>query len=327
LWEEKIFTTVLKHEAKKERVMITKVIIPAAGLGTRFLPQTKAVPKEMLPIVDKPALHYIIEECFAAGINSIIVVTTHGKQSIENYFEFSPHFEYHLQSTPKKQPLENLNKLLKGLTFTYVYQGEPLGLGHAVWKARHAVGSEYVAIMLPDDIIINSTPNIAQLAKIAHQEKCNVVAVREVPADQVSSYGIIGIKKQFSPNLFQVRELIEKPSIEAAPSNLAIVGRYVLSSSIFEMLEDQHYGAIGEIQLTDAIQRLLLSGEKVFAHKIQGQHFDVGTPTGWLKANICLMLQNPEYGRDMVSFLEELNPEMIAMQGKAGYLKKQNARF
>ena len=306
--------------------MVTKVIIPAAGLGTRFLPETKVIPKEMLPILDKPALQYVIEEAALAGIQNVIMIIGSGKRSIEEYFEVSPHLEHQLQMRKKDHSLDQLNKLIKGLTFSYIHQGEPLGLGHAVWKARHAVSDEYVAIMLPDDIITGSMNNIAQLAKIAQQEKCNVVAVREVPTELVSRYGIIGIKKQFSPNLFQVKELVEKPTIEAAPSNLAIVGRYVLSSSIFTVLDEQQYGAIGEIQLTDAIQKLLLSGEKVFAYKIQGQHYDVGTPSGWLKANISLALQHPEYNTDIMSFLSELNPELLVMQGRADQLKRQHLR-
>lgn len=303
--------------------MVTKAIIPAAGIGSRFLPATKATPKEMLPVLNKPAVQYAVEEGFLSGIKNFIIVTDTRKRTIEDHFEILSDFNQTLLSMNALDRIEQLNKLIKQLDFTYVRQGEPLGLGHAIWKARHAVGNEHVAIMLPDDIITNVQPGIGQLIKIAHQEKCNVIAVREVPSEELPHYGVVSIKKQFSPNLFQIKELVEKPRIENAPSNLAIVGRYVLSARIFDMLEETTFGAIGEIQLTDAIQKLLLSGEKVFAYKLQGNHYDVGTPLGWLKANLTLALQHPEYSNEMLDYLAHLDKEMVLMQGIAAHLKKQ----
>ena len=303
--------------------MIVKAVIPAAGLGTRFLPATKATPKEMLPLIDKPAIQYAVEEAMSAGIKNIVMVTGSNKRAVEDHFEAAPLLQQTLESRQKQGLLKEINTILKNVDFSYVRQSEQLGLGHAVWTARHAVGNQHVAIMLPDDIITGSTPGIGQLIKIARQEKCNVVAVREVPVDQVSNYGVISIKKQFSPNLFQIKELVEKPSLEVAPSNLAIVGRYVLSPTIFEMLGQTEPGAIGEIQLTDAIQKLIFAGEKVFAYKVQGDHYDVGNPLGWLKANLTLALKHPVYGAAMLDYLQEIDRDMLFIQGKAEALTRQ----
>ena len=303
--------------------MISKAIIPAAGLGTRFLPITKALPKEMLPLLNKPAIQYIVEEGMHAGIKNFIMVTSTSKQTIHHHFQPNPHLEQQLILKQKEQAIAGLKKILKSVDFTNVHQYEPSGLGHAVWSARHAVGKELVSVMLPDDIFTCSTAGIGQLMKIATQEKCNVVAVKEVPSEQISRYGVVAIKKQFSPNLFQVKELVEKPSIENAPSNLAIVGRYVLSPTIFDILGETQSGAIGEIQLTDAIQQLIFSGEKVFAYKIQGTHYDLGTPLGWLKSNLSMALKHPAYSQEIMEFLSTLDKEMLLIEGKAEALNKQ----
>jgi UTP--glucose-1-phosphate uridylyltransferase len=288
-------------------MLVTKAIIPAAGLGTRFLPATKAIPKEMLPILDKPSMQYVVEEGVKSGIKNFVVVTAKNKESIIDHF-----------SSFKG------NGHSRAAHFLSVRQDEPLGLGHAIWTARHAIGKEYVAVMLPDDIIMSSDPGLGQLIKIATQEKCSVIAVQEVPRELVSRYGVIDVKKQFSPNLFQVRDLIEKPAPEKAPSSLAIVGRYVLSPHIFEALEQTTSGAVGEIQLTDAIQKLALSGEKVFAYKIKGERFDTGTPLGLLKASVVLSLRNPKYSQEMIQFLSDMDRELIALQGKSETISKQS---
>ncbi len=302
--------------------MIHKAIIPAGGLGTRFLPATKTTPKEMLPLLDKPAIQYIIEEGVKSSIKTFVVITGKNKSVIEDHFDPYPELELFLKNRKKEDLLEGVNKIINASNFIYMRQKEALGLGHAVWTARHVVGKEHVAVFLPDDIIISPTPCMAQLMQIAIQEKCNVVAVQEVPMDQVSSYGIIGIRKQFSPNLFQVKELVEKPTLIDAPSNLAIVGRYVLSPNIFNILDEMNIGAGGEIQLTDAIQSLLLSGEKVFAYKIQGTRYDIGNPLGLLKANIDLALRNAKYGEDILNYLNTLERDILVMQGKAAMISK-----
>lgn len=302
--------------------MVTKAIIPAGGLGTRFLPATKTTPKEMFPVLDKPAIQYIVEEGLKSGIKNYVVVTGKNKIVIEDHFDPYPELENFLESKKKKDLLEGLTKIINATNFIYVRQKEPLGLGHAIWTARHVVGKEYVAVFLPDDIIIHPVPAISQLMQVAQQEKCNVVAVQEVPLNNVSSYGVIGIRKQFSPNLFQVKELVEKPSPADAPSNLAIIGRYILSPSIFEALDELKVGANGEIQLTDAIQTLLLSGEKVFAYKVQGVRYDIGNPMGLLKANIDLALRNPKYADILLEYFKELDRDRVVMEGKANLLNK-----
>lgn len=303
--------------------MIVKAIIPAGGLGTRFLPATKAMPKEMLPLLDKPAIQYVIEEGYRSGIKSCIIVTNKTKNVIEDHFDISLELEQLLKEKDKEELLEGVGKLLKNMNFAYVRQHEQLGLGHAVWSARHLVGKEQIAILLPDDIIVNTSPCIGQLAQIALQEKCSVVAVQEVPLEEVSRYGVVSIRKQFSPNLFQIKDLVEKPSIADAPSNLAIVGRYVLSSSIFSHLDEQKIGSGGEIQLTDAIQSMLLSGEKVFAYRIQGTRYDVGNPLGFIKANIDLALRDAQLSAPLIEYLTQLDRELLIMQGKVDALGKQ----
>jgi len=286
-------------------MLVTKAIIPAAGLGTRFLPATKVVPKELLPLVDKPSIQYVVEEGVKSGIKNFIVVTSKNKDMIVD----------HLTT--------DLSKNISNSNFIYVRQSEPLGLGHAVWSARHAVGKEYISIMLPDDIITGAEPGLGQLVKVAAQEKCSVIAVQEVPRSEVSRYGVIDVKKQFSPNLFQVRDLVEKPKPDDAPSCLAIVGRYILSPGIFEALEQTGAGAIGEIQLTDGIQNMILNGEKVFAYRIKGERYDTGTPIGLLKASIAFALKNPAYSQEMSEFLGQLDRELLLMQGKSEILGKQ----
>ena len=217
---------------------IKSAIIPAAGFGTRFLPATKAIPKEMLPLLEKPAVQYIVEEALKAGIKNYTFVTNPHKKALEDHFDTMLDLEALLETQRKQDLLGNLPKLIDSASFTYVRQGEPRGLGHAIWSARHTIGSDPVAIMLPDDIILGTQPAIGQLAKIAQQERASVIAVQEVPLDQIANYGVIGIKKQLTPSLFHVRDLVEKPSMADAPSNLAVVGRYILSPKIIGALEE-----------------------------------------------------------------------------------------
>lgn len=302
--------------------MNIKAIIPAGGLGTRFLPATKASPKEMLPILEKPAIQYIVEEGIKSGLKTFVFITGKNKSAIEDHFDTSPELEQYLHLKRKDELLEGITKIVNAANFIYVRQKETLGLGHAVWTARHVVGKDHLAIFLPDDVIVHQNPTMSQLMQIAVQEKCSVVAVQEVPVHNIPNYGIIGVKKQFSPNLFQIKELVEKPSVIDAPSNLAIVGRYVLSPDIFEALDEQCVDSRGEIQLTDAIQTLLLSGEKIFAYKIQGTRYDIGTPVGLLKANIDFALRNQKYATEVTNYLQEVDREMLLMQGKINALSK-----
>lgn len=304
--------------------MKIKAIIPAAGFGTRFLPATKAVPKELLPIIDKPAIQYVVEEGIKSGIKDFVIITGKNKKAIEDHFDNYLELQSNLKSKNKEILLEGVNKIIEKANFLFVRQREQLGLGHAIQTAKPAFGDEHVAIFLPDDIFTGKVPGMAQLIKIATQEKCNVIAVQEVPKEEVTRYGIIDVRRQFSPNLFQVRDLVEKPPVNAAPSNLAIVGRYVLSSNIFESLEDLQFGSDGEVQLTDGIQNLLLNGEKVFAYKIQGQRYDTGTTLGWLKTNIEFALKHPKYSAAILEHLSKMDREFLVMQGKAEDLSKKS---
>lgn len=285
---------------------ITKTIIPAAGLGTRFLPYTKAIPKEMLPILNKPAIEYGIEESIASGASQFILITGKGKNAIADHIDAAYNYENTLEERNKNDLLTSTARLERLGTYTYIRQREPLGLGHAVSLAKQCIGpKEYFGIILPDDIIDSKDPALKQLIRIAHQEKASVIAVQEVPSNCVSQYGIISIKKQITPNLFQISKITEKPTFKDAASNLAVVGRYVLSAKIFNSLEYISTLGTDEIQLSDAITHMLQNNERVFAYKIQGRRYDLGTPVGWVKANIGYALKNPEYAPHIRTILEE----------------------
>jgi UTP--glucose-1-phosphate uridylyltransferase len=291
-----------------------KALIPAAGLGTRFLPATKNMPKEMLPIINKPAIHYIVEEGIRSGINDFVIVTNKTKNIIEDYFDTSLELETFLHLKNKSSLIAPVNALLQKARFIYVRQKKPLGLGNAVFSAKHVIENHHVAIFLPDDIMVSQVPAMQQLIKVARQEKCNVIAIEEVPMEHISNYGVIAIRKQFSPNLFQVKEVVEKPSARTAPSNLAIIGRYVLSPKIFHELQNTQAGSGGEIQLTDAIETLLQSGEKVFAYKTNALRYDVGTPLGLIKANIDFAIKNASLSKDILTYLNKLEKDMLMLQ-------------
>jgi len=286
---------------------VTKTIIPAAGLGTRFFPFTKSLPKEMVPLLEKPALQWIIEECLASDIKQFSIVTSRSKQAIENHFDIDPGLEITLKEKNKQYLLSGIEKILRSAQFSYIRQPEPLGLGHAVLTARHTVGKEYFSVLLPDEIFISQQPAIGQLIKIARQEKASIVAVREVPMDQVSSYGVVALKKQITPKLFQVSHLVEKPKQQDAPSNLAMVGRYILSHKVFDSLAELNPYAENELQLPDGISHMLKKGEKVFAYKISGTRYDIGKPLGWIEAVIGTALQDPRYSAQVRNFIKTLD--------------------
>lgn len=289
---------------------ITKVVIPSAGVGSRFLPYTKTIPKEMLPLINRPALHYIIEEALKSSINQFICITSRQKHSIEDYFDLSPELNEFLKERDELSLLAEIEKIIRSSEFTYIRQTSLLGLGHAVWLARHCIQKEYFGIMLPDDIITGKDAALGQLMRVARQEKGSVIAVQEVPTECIPFYGIIDIKKQITPNLFQVSNLVEKPDKKNAPSNLAVVGRYVISPKIFNALEEMNTYSIGEeLQLTDAINNMMQNNEKIFAYKIQGMRYDIGRPLGWIKAIIGLALQDPHYSEPIKRFLDDLGTE------------------
>ncbi|MGG3907180.1 UTP--glucose-1-phosphate uridylyltransferase GalU [Geobacillus stearothermophilus] len=282
---------------------VRKAIIPAAGLGTRFLPATKAMPKEMLPIVDKPTIQYIVEEAIASGIEDIIIVTGKGKRAIEDHFDNAFELEQNLIEKGKYDLLEKVKEPSK-VDIHYIRQKEPKGLGHAVWCARNFIGDEPFAVLLGDDIVQAETPCLKQLIDQYEQTLSSVIGVKRVPDNETHRYGIIDPLEQHGRR-YQVRQFVEKPAPGTAPSNLAIMGRYILTPEIFLFLEKQEAGAGGEIQLTDAIQKLN-EIQRVFAYEFEGKRYDVGEKIGFIKTTIEFALQNDELREDLIQFMEQV---------------------
>ncbi|MBS4218964.1 UTP--glucose-1-phosphate uridylyltransferase GalU [Bacillus sp. FJAT-49711] len=283
---------------------VKKAIIPAAGLGTRFLPATKAMPKEMLPIVDKPTIQYIVEEAVASGIEDIIIVTGKGKRAIEDHFDNAPELERNLEEKSKYDLLDKVQYSSNLANIHYIRQKQPKGLGHAIWCARNFIGDEPFAVLLGDDIVQSGIPCIQQLISQYEETQSSVIGVQRVPVSETHRYGIVDPSLQ-SNRRYSVKNFVEKPKQGTAPSNLAIIGRYVLTSSIFELLERQEVGAGGEIQLTDAIQKLNKL-EKVFAYEFEGKRFDVGEKLGFVKTNIEFALQHEDLKDELLLILDEL---------------------
>lgn len=288
---------------------VKKAIIPAAGLGTRFLPATKAMPKEMLPIVDKPTIQYIIEEAIDSGIEDIIIVTGKGKRAIEDHFDHSFELEQNLLEKGKYEILEKVQESSK-INIHYIRQKEPKGLGHAVWCARKFIGNEPFAVLLGDDIVQAETPCLRQLMDQYEATQSSVIGVQTVPETETHRYGIIDPLVQKGRS-YQVSKFVEKPAKGTAPSNLAIMGRYILTPEIFTLLEDQQTGAGGEIQLTDAIQRL--NGiQRVFAYDFEGKRYDVGEKLGFIQTTIEMALQHDELKHELLGYMEKLlQKEMV----------------
>lgn len=284
---------------------IFKAVIPTAGLGSRFLPATKSIPKEMIPLLNKPAIQYIIEEGLDSALSDYVFITRKGKESIMHHFEEDRELELFLKERSSSALMTRVDRIIRSTNFAYVMQPEPLGLGHAIWCARNTIGKEYFSVLLPDDIMISKPPAIAQLIKIARQEKASVIAVQEVPMEATPAYGVIDIRKQITTNLFQVDRLVEKPAQHEAPSNLAIIGRYVLSHKLFPALEEIEADESGELQLTDGIAQMIKNNEKVYAFKVQGVRYDIGNPLGWIKATIGCALQHPDYASEINKFLSD----------------------
>ncbi|PJW16041.1 UTP--glucose-1-phosphate uridylyltransferase GalU [Geobacillus sp. WSUCF-018B] len=282
---------------------VRKAIIPAAGLGTRFLPATKAMPKEMLPIVDKPTIQYIVEEAIASGIEDIIIVTGKGKRAIEDHFDIAFELEQNLIEKGKYDLLEKVKEPSK-VDIHYIRQKEPKGLGHAVWCARNFIGDEPFAVLLGDDIVQAETPCLKQLIDQYEQTLSSVIGVKRVPDNETHRYGIIDPLEQHGRR-YQVRQFVEKPAPGTAPSNLAIMGRYILTPEIFLFLEKQEAGAGGEIQLTDAIQKLN-EIQRVFAYEFEGKRYDVGEKIGFIKTTIEFALQHDELREDLIQFMERV---------------------
>lgn len=285
---------------------INKAVIPAAGLGTRFLPYTKAVPKEMLPLLEKPSIQLIIEEGLASNITDFIIIANDDKPALVNHLSHQPKFEEELAARGKAALLNDINTIIDAAQFTFVPQPKKLGLGHAVLMAKEAIGDEYFTVFLPDEIMVGEVPAIAQLIKVAQKYNASVIGVLEVPHEKVSSYGVIAIKEQLEDGIFEVAELVEKPAIDQAPSNFAIVGRYVLSPRIFTALENTQPGAGNEIQLTDGIENMMRNGERVIACVMNTSRYDVGNPLGWIQANIDIALKHPTLGPIVKEYCKKL---------------------
>ncbi|MGD0907407.1 MAG: UTP--glucose-1-phosphate uridylyltransferase GalU [Candidatus Acidiferrales bacterium] len=296
--------------AEKPR-RVRKAVLPAAGLGTRFLPATKAQPKEMLPVVDKPLIQYVVEECVASGIDNIIIVTGRGKNAIEDHFDSSPELESFLESKGKSDLAELVHSIGNMVHFSYTRQKEPLGLGHAVLVAKELVGNEPFAVLLGDVIIPGPCPATKQLIQVYEQTGIGAIAVEEVPRAKTGLYGIVDVEPAVEAGpggrLMKIRDLVEKPNPADAPSNLAVTGRYVLPPEVFDCLERTTPGRGGEIQLTDGL-RLLAKESGLLAYVYEGKSYDAGDKLGFLKATVEIGLENPEFGGEFREYLRALKP-------------------
>jgi UTP--glucose-1-phosphate uridylyltransferase len=285
---------------------VRKAVFPAAGLGTRFLPATKAQPKEMLPLVDKPIIQYVIEEAVAAGLTNIIIVTGRGKNAIEDHFDVSYELERLLQERGKTDLLEQVRAVSNMINVSYVRQGEALGLGHAVLVARDLVGDEPFAVMLGDDIIDNPVPCMKQMVEVFDRHQGPVIAVHQVPRDEISAYGVIdGEVSEENDRVYRIRDLVEKPSAQEAPSDLAIIGRYILTPDIFAALESTPRDAAGEIQLTNGL-RTLRGQRPMYGYRFEGVRHDAGNKLGFLKATVEFALKREDLGGPFREYLKGL---------------------
>jgi UTP--glucose-1-phosphate uridylyltransferase len=287
--------------------VVRKAVFPAAGLGTRFLPATKAQPKEMLPLVDKPIIQYGVEEAVAAGIDNILLVTGRGKNAIEDHFDVSVELESFLEARGKRAQLDEIRKISNLINFAYVRQGEPLGLGHAVLVARDLVGDEPFAVILGDDVIDADPPAIKQLIDVFARVGGPVIAVERVPRDEISSYGVIAIEPStdLGEGVYRIRDLVEKPPREEAPSDLAIIGRYVLTPDIFPALAATKSDKTGEIQLTNGLRELLKT-RPIYACEVKGVRHDTGNKLGFLKAVVYFALKRPDLADKFSAYLRTM---------------------
>ncbi|ACT51062.1 MULTISPECIES: UTP--glucose-1-phosphate uridylyltransferase GalU [Methylovorus] len=294
---------------------VTKAVFPVAGLGTRFLPATKANPKEMLPVVDKPLIQYAVEEAVAAGITDLIFITGRNKRSISDHFDMAYELENELERNGKKQLLSVVQNIVpKNVNCIYIRQNQALGLGHAVKLAKPVVNDDPFAVILADDLIDAKVPVVKQMVDAYQYYRCSLLGVQEVPRDQTKSYGIVATHPM-SNGIEQVAGIVEKPKPEEAPSNLGVVGRYILTPRIFHHLENLQAGSGGELQLTDAIASLL-SEEQILAYRFEGTRYDCGSKSGFLEATVRLGLKHPECGKDLRALLEA-----IAAEGLVGKKK------
>ena len=288
---------------------VRKAVFPAAGLGTRFLPATKAQPKEMLPLVDKPIIQYGVEEALAAGCDQIIIVTGRGKSAIEDHFDQSYELEKLLEAKGKNDLLQIVRDISDMIHLAYVRQKEALGLGHAVLMARELVGDEPFAVLLADDVVDARVPCLKQMMEVFDETQCSVIATERVEGKAISSYGVLDVKpveSRFGDRLFEIQNMVEKPKVEEAPSNLAIIGRYILTPAVFDMLAQTQAGTGGELQLTDGM-RSLLKQEKMYSYVFEGRRHDTGDKLGFLKATVEFALNRPDLGTEFRDYLKRLS--------------------
>ncbi len=285
---------------------VTKAIFPVAGLGTRFLPATKSVPKEIMTLVDRPLVQYAIDEARAAGIKEFIFVTSRGKSALEDYFDHNLVLEQELKAKGKDELLETLNATnMESGAIAYIRQHKALGLGHAVWCARRLIGNEPFAVMLPDDVIAAETPCLQQMVEAYQQTGGNMVAAMEVSRDRTSSYGVLDVDQDMGA-VVTAKGMVEKPDPEEAPSNLAVIGRYILEPSVLENLNQIKKGSGGEIQLTDAIAEDIKGGKPVFGYRFEGERFDCGSKSGFLQATVAFALARDDLRDDLNQFLHDI---------------------
>lgn len=281
---------------------VRKAVIPAAGLGTRFLPATKATPKEMLPIVDKPTIQYIIEEALASGIEDILIITGRSKRAIEDHFDRSIELELNLEASGKTKELELVRKI-SDIRIHYIRQKEPRGLGHAILCAKHFVGDEPFAVLLGDDVVDSKVPALKQLIDVYDKTCASVLGVQEVPQEKVSAYGIVAGEPTGEARTVKVNDMVEKPAVEEAPSRLAVLGRYVITPEIFPILEKTEPGRGNEIQLTDAL-KVLAKEQAMYAYDFVGRRYDVGDKQGFLEATVAMALKRPELRDKFLTYLQ-----------------------
>ncbi|MCD4718887.1 MAG: UTP--glucose-1-phosphate uridylyltransferase GalU [Desulfobacula sp.] len=287
---------------------IKKAVFPVAGLGTRFIPATKAMAKEMLPVVDKPIIQYAVEEAFEAGIEHIIFVTGRGKKALEDHFDRSFEIEHALQEKGKLDLLKQIQELVpKTGTIIYTRQNQPLGLGHAIWCARDIVGDEPFAVLLADDLIQTDKPVLSEMIKKFDRLRASIAAVMEVDKDQTDKYGILDAQ-QVEEDVVRIDDMVEKPTPDKAPSNLAIIGRYILTPKIFDFLGKKEKGAGGEIQLTDAM-KTLLKEQPIYGYKFKGNRFDCGDKVGFQMANLAFALERPDMRDRLIKFIKEIQKD------------------
>jgi UTP--glucose-1-phosphate uridylyltransferase len=293
-------------------LVVMKAVIPAAGLGTRFLPATKAQPKEMLPVVDRPTIQFVVEEAMDSGIENILIITGKGKRSIEDHFDRAIELETMLgKEYTDSQDLESLRNIIEKTKIFYIRQKEPKGLGHAVLCAKEHVGNEPFAVMLGDDITLNRSPCTQQLIDVHNKYKSSVIAVERLPKERIVNYGAVKLEPidvsgaTFSGKVYRILDIIEKPEPDKIPSDLAVIGRYILTPAIFDCLENVKPGLKGELQLTDAI-KILMETEDVYAYEFHGRRFDIGNKIDWIKAIVTLSLERDNLGDELRSFLKNI---------------------